>query len=217
MVERASLDVASTLETIERHGAFRLPAAYRRWATAGRLDPHVPSALRVYEATWLAPEVVPFFELAARPHLEGLVPFALTGAGDLWCWYAAGSTPPAEPPILLCYHDDPLARLYAPTFTGWFYRSCLEFARNLDKTPPAIAEARGRLADWALELQALGHPDWSADLRELATRPTVAELPYFGFLNRVEYDARVSTAFGPDYLLRELTWFDPEDRHDDLG
>ena len=76
----------NTLQIIEDHFGMTLPRAYRIWHDEGAFDcADSAKYLWVNEAEWIPPVDVPTWQLPTYgKHVDGLVPFAFSGAGDPW-------------------------------------------------------------------------------------------------------------------------------------
>lgn len=118
---------------VELHAARRFeywPAPYRDLTAEARqahYQAHRRERLWVDGIEWmhpLSPEV-----LGAAPEnlaaLPGLIQFAEDGAGDAYCWYLPWQEG-AEPPVLICPHDDSKARYVAPDFARLCQRLWLD-------------------------------------------------------------------------------------------
>jgi len=80
-----------------------------------------PPALMLVSAQveWWTPEAIAAWQPPDHWSTEHrLVPFAQTGAGDVWCWEA--SSPGAE--IVFAPHDEPNAEVVAPDLEGFLLR-----------------------------------------------------------------------------------------------
>jgi hypothetical protein len=202
----------SQLAAIERHYNLVLPAAYRLWASRGYLTFPSPHYLWVWEAEWIPLERVPGYQLSPFPHMPGLIPFAFTGGGDHWCWQTQERTAADEYCILRCAHDSDMATVEAPSFAGWFYRLCLDYAASIDEKERTIEQARQHLILWAERLAEIGGQSWADDLRRLAARSPLhynwgpRRIAMHGFLTFDECQERVRQAFGQGYVSQEVPW-----------
>ena len=76
------------LDRIEAHFNMTLPRAYRLWSDKGYFNFESgdnASYLWVSEAEWIPPAKIPTWKLPTfGTHIDNLVPFAFSGAGDPW-------------------------------------------------------------------------------------------------------------------------------------
>jgi hypothetical protein len=106
------------------------------------------------EVEWLAPEAVVPVE-GVDYWTPGLVPFASTPAGDLYCWYLPWQGGAAEPPVLLCDHEAATGEVVAVDFAGFVYRvvlvqlSCCWWQGPAEGAERAVGARLGRLVDAA--------------------------------------------------------------------
>src|SRR5690606_6505370 len=114
--------------SIERQPGLLLPEAYKTLYSSGRLGPEASNAeyLWLFEAEWLPlPRIRDLTKSKNVP--IGCIPFAATGAADLWCFDSARAGP-AGLPVIECPHDDDEGRIYAPSFESFLLRRALDFA-----------------------------------------------------------------------------------------
>ena len=201
------------LSIIENTFGIRLPRQYQEWFRSGYADINSPLYLWVHEAEWIHPRDIPSYELSYDETIKGLVPFAVNGAGDLWCWNTALPTEHDQYAILFCPQDEPNAKMYAPTLPGWFYRRTLEYAAGgFDEGPEAIAAARTNLRTWSGHLRRLGFDAWSTEVDSLMkrdpqrARPRNMQADLFGFLSWDDIELRINAAFGEGYVNKKMRW-----------
>lgn len=73
---------------------------------------------------WLSHDQIINYEYDAD-RSRTVVPFAVTGGGDIWGWYLDDKE---RMPVVLCCHDDVEGHFYAPFFEAALFRHILEFA-----------------------------------------------------------------------------------------
>lgn len=180
---------------IEERFAFKLPKEYRAlyergWLTLDRPASAISTTpgdgyLFMHEMEWYRLEEIATFEFPEndRPCLPGLIPFAVNGAGDNWCWQS-DKTDEHGTPVLLCDHETGRATIYAPNFQAALFRQALQYAHSLvgSKYVP-IAEGHAYLRRWAIDLATIFPPDWCRVLTELSTRAPVAWSARWGSQN----------------------------------
>lgn len=205
------------LGKLEAHYGITLPPGYRAWSRERYTDYRQSDEqyLWVHEAEWIPPKEIQETDLSRVNVLPGLIPFAFTGAGDHWCWLSQANNPSAEYDVLLCYHDEELADLFAPTFPAWFYRSALDYASGgFDADPEGIDEARAHLRLWSERLSEICPGAWAQHLASLAdTAPFTYDRPslrgsyqMFGFITAMDVEATVVDQLGPRYLKEKVAW-----------
>jgi hypothetical protein len=207
------MDVLSAIET---RFDFRLPAGFKHFATQGYLTYPGDAYLYVDDAEWIPLSELPSYDLCSySPHLPGLVPFAFTGGGDHWCWKKDRLTKPQEYAVLFCPHDDPNGEWYAPTFGGWLYRRCLDYAKNLDDQFSPAEKVRREILRCASCLREIDESAWAENIEQIAGRePIEYELilrrtfKIVGYVTETEVASLVRDAFGPDYFEQFIQWMD---------
>ncbi|AHY57727.1 SMI1/KNR4 family protein [Stenotrophomonas rhizophila] len=145
-----------TLSDIEQATGQAFPPLYRQLDAEDRLGfggPHPEWFKVVFPALQAAPPVLLYaydYEPIARERLHEawsdltaadhynplradmqLLPFAETGAGDVYCFWtnAPGF---AEPPVLLVWHDDDRADLLAANYQDFLFRKMVESVLDLE-------------------------------------------------------------------------------------
>lgn len=201
------------LARIESHFGVTLPRGYRAWVEAGYVTLGSASYLWVFDARWLPPEEIPTRNLKRKLLIEGLIPFARSGAGDHWVWNTTRRHGDDEYEVLFCWHDDDLADAYAPTFPAWSYRNCLQFAAGgFNRNEDGIREAQQHFAQCSELLGELGHENWSAHLGKLASsKPFEFQNPKlrirsFGFITDMDIESIVQAEFGDRYVGTKVDW-----------
>lgn len=189
------------LITIEETFGTTLPATYKTLHNKGCFDLNHSRHLWIYEAEWVPPIEIPTRELLSYgEHVEGLIPFAFSGAGDSWCWQSNLPTSNDEYQIWFCPHDSDLADIYAPSFAGWLYRCCLDYALSVDFDTDDMEEASEHMKDWSALLMSLGEEDFSGHL-----------LSTFKHRDRQFFDndllrETIGTHFGMEYWENQIVW-----------
>lgn len=207
----------NALTQLEAHYGVPLPPGYRDWSVKKYTDyrDNAQAYLWVHEAEWIPPELIPQHDLWRSNLIPGLIPFAISGAGDTWCWNTQVKNGDAEYDVLFCWHDDELADRFAPTFPAWFYRNCLDYASGaIDRDDKGIEKARTHLRRWSVSLSEIHPGPWAEHLALLAeTQPSEykhprlrASVKMFGFITAMEVDAIVADQFGPGYLDQKVAW-----------
>jgi len=147
-----------TLSDIEQATGQVFPPLYRQLDAEGRLSfggPHPEWFKVVFPALQAAPPVLLYAydyepiprerlheawsDLTAADHYNPLradmqlLPFAETGAGDVYCFWtnAPGF---AEPPVLLVWHDDDRADLLAANYQDFLFRKMVESVLDLEES-----------------------------------------------------------------------------------
>ncbi len=207
----------SALAQVERHFDVALPRGYREWCSRNYTDCRVDDGayLWVHEAEWIPPDEILERDLWRDEVIPGLIPFAFSGADDNWCWNSRVATAADEYEILFCWHDEELADVFAPTFSGWFYRNCLDYASGaFDADTQGIAEGRTNLRLWSAKLAEIQPGSWADHLADLAeAEPFVyrhpdlrASVRMFGFITAMEVDRIVLEQFGEHYVGNKVEW-----------
>lgn len=148
----------------ERFG-FQVPDAFR--FLAGENDVIEWPALPDFH--WLtAPEVSAFQFLEHQ--WSGFVPFARSGAGDLWCWCSEQAMGDRIP-VGFCPANCEEGEIYAPDFSSALFRLICDAAQHLSAEAPFVAAARALLRS-AAELSLPMWPEaWKAWLAATAESP----------------------------------------------
>ena len=204
----------SDVSKIEKRVAAKFPPGYRAWQESGYCTYSRKNYLWVFEAEWIPLKEIPGYDLW-RVTIPGLIPFAFNGAGDHWCFSTACPTANDECEIWFCWHDEEKGLRFAPSFAGWFYRQCLEFASGgMDEDERSIKKARRNLRLWSQRLAEIHSGDWADHLHQLADvepfyykHPKLrTNVPMFGFITAMDVDSLVSKQFGKRYLKSEVDW-----------
>lgn len=102
------------------------PADYLQLRSSGLLqrlrDPL--DRLQVWDAEFLSEEEVLAFEPMDGQIID-VVPFAMTGNGDYWC-FLVEELPDSN--VALCFHDSYEAEHYSSTLAGFFFKRTIEFS-----------------------------------------------------------------------------------------
>jgi len=207
----------SALTKLESHFGVPLPRGYVDWNSKHYLDyhNHADKYLWVNEAEWIPPEDIPEYDLGRVNIIRSLIPFAVSGRGDHWCWNTQVCNSSAEYEILFCLHDEDLAEAYAPTFPAWYYSNCLYYAAGtLDNSPESIDKARNNLRLWSQRLSEIYSGSWVDHLASLAEatpfeykHPKLrADVVLFGFITAMDVERIVANEFGRRYLDEKVKW-----------
>ncbi|MDM4015903.1 SMI1/KNR4 family protein [Roseiconus lacunae] len=189
------------LTTIEKACGITLPASYTQLYDGGCLDHRDSRYVWLHEAEWIPPIEIPTHKLQSYgDHVDGLVPFAFSGAGDSWCWQRNRPTSDNEYQIWFCWHDADHADIYAPTFAGWIYRCCLGYALSIDFETDDIDEARELLEGWSKLLSSLQEKEESDHLLALS-RQEDGE-----FIDDERLREIVQIRFGKEYCDNHIVW-----------
>jgi hypothetical protein len=157
-----------------RYG-FPLPEEYRDMRRRGWIGgTYEDDFLGPLNAEWLSLEEIanydfgPDVEEGARPPV---VPFAMDGGANPWCWYPARATASTVPTVFCNFLDFSEARMDAPSFLGFCYRQLLDYLSQGEYAPkggdPAYLD-RWR-SDWSTVLP----PAWRQVLSEIPPTPSV--------------------------------------------
>ena len=117
-------DIESAFSEIERCYSFRLPPLFREIWRLGFCSGD--TFLIMPDMEWMPLQDIIDYRFEDY-QLPGLVPFAFTAGGDLWCWQAVPDAL-AEPHVVECPHDCEEGSVYAPDFQTAIYRHLLEAA-----------------------------------------------------------------------------------------
>jgi hypothetical protein len=203
------------ITAIEEHHRVTLPSGFRAWSLTGYTDYRNGDGhyLWVHEAEWIPPDQILSRDLGRDGYIPGLIPFAFTGAGDHWCWNTQIPTGESEYEILLCWHDEEKADVFAPSFATWFYRCCLEYAMGaVDDHFSGIREAIDHFRLWSQRLFEIGGDRWAEHLNHLATLKPVSyqdpnlRSPSFGFITIAEVNTIVARELGERYVSSKAEW-----------
>jgi hypothetical protein len=153
----------TTIENIEKHYQFTYPSIYKRLWEDGKLDwykgwnePWQPNRnwkTEVYpvikdkppillhtggDLQMLRPEAIADYEFPDWWHPEHrFVPFAETGAGDVFAFYANVNID-GDTPIVLAFHDNNEAIYLAQNFEDFIFRTMLEAVADIDENHIAL-------------------------------------------------------------------------------
>ena len=94
-----------------------------------------------------------------------MIPFALTGTGDHWCWW-----PEREGVVVLCPHDDQTGTVYARTTLTAVYRQALELVSSLEDVASEAA-VRAMLERYVIDLGPLLPDGCRETLRWVQSEP----------------------------------------------
>jgi hypothetical protein len=160
---------------IEARYGFLLPDEYREMRRRGWIGGTYESDfLGPINAEWLSLEEIADYDFG-RDVKEGarppVVPFAMDGGHNPWCWFPARATDGGVP-IAFCYFGDcSEARLDSPSFLGFCYRQLLDYLSQGDYVPkggdPQYIER------WRNDWSTLFPPSWRQVLSEVTPTPSV--------------------------------------------
>ena len=154
---------AQAIAGLEQRFNLSLPGTYKDMLRQGHLTPGV-KYLWLFEAEWLTPHAIA--EAAAElPFISPLIPFAITGAHDHWCWDPASCR--ESLPVVMCPRDSLVGTRYAPSFEGFLFRRCLDYASG---GYDDVNEARRQIAAWVSALTPYLPASWIAVLGEIVSR-----------------------------------------------
>jgi len=179
----------STLyDTITANTGFRVPDLYRRMVADGVTQYGTstadwmetwkqraienPPALMLASAQveWWQPEDIANWEAPAHfDPAHKLVPFASTGAGDMWCWYANGGDV-----IVLAPYEEDGATIFAPDLESFLLRHMLQgFAEIVEEDGTDFTrEQRSEVARANIRtITPYLNPAWVELLTELPEHP----------------------------------------------
>jgi len=198
-----------TIDEIEAKFAFRLPDLYKALVSDGRTDTGAVDStyLWLHEAEWMPLEDIWGYS-PQDIDLPGFVPFAFTGAGDLWCWWPEQD----REAVVLCPSDCQMGEFDAPSLAHFLYRRCLDYAMGGFDVEDESA-ARQQLAAWSQTLSRYLPARWCAHLSSLSQAPlegwTRKKMFGSGFLSIDEYDAVVARELAFPRLNQEFRWTRP--------
>ncbi len=104
---------------------------------------------------------------------RAVVPFAMTGGGDIWGWYLDCQN---SMPIVLCPHNDDEGIFYANCFEAAVFRHILEFASKNnfcidvgESWEMDLKMARNHLSNWKSKFGRWFAPEWLSEINRLMT------------------------------------------------
>ena len=204
---------------IEERYRFVLPADFREFWRRGFctiLGPGRPGPqyLLLPDMEWMPLGEIVAFKFKSY-HLPGFVPFAITGAGDYWCWQPE-FTQGSSTRVLLCLHDSDDADIYAPDFISAVYRQVVEGATAVMEEVEAIETSRRELAMAVSALRPFLLParqDTLADIiqRPVQTRhpPTTRSIDWHYLIPLPECREIINRDLGADYVDSKFRWMQP--------
>ncbi len=205
---------------IEKRYGFAIPEEHRQMKARGWFDcaegtmpyfnPMSRSYLWIQEMEWIPLPAIRDHEFPDYCK-AGFVPFAITGAGDHWCWYPE-HTFNGVAPVVFCPHDEKFGKFYAPHFLGSVYRQVLAFAAShLDAKDEPLA--RQHLRRWLDDLGPVFPTRWRETLAALITAPLqtweygkVRKFEQIGLLPPDQYQAIVQRDLAFDKLDQKFQW-----------
>lgn len=162
--------------------------------------------LWIPEAEWLTPKDILEFQFESY-HKPGFVPFAFTGAGDLWCWWPAQDSSA----VVLCWRDSIEGSFDAPSFVGSLYRRILDHCLHID--PGEEKEVRERLPALAKTLATYFPSQWRDTLLSLAETKVVSwrreRMTGQGLLSIDEHERLVKRDLNFPRLDETFEWMNP--------
>lgn len=183
--------MSEAFEIVREKLGFTVPDSYRRMYASGLLGEDPERSLTLSDTEWLDPESVVKYD-AERLRRIQLIPFAMTGRGDVWAWSLSWAAPQPDPdqvPVAYKMHDTNDMEGHSPHFIGCVYRLLLDemYDTMLPQiraiTPEAVGEIHRRNARLAApHLPAA----WSATLDELSARPVRDTRKSVGVMDRAE-------------------------------
>ena len=193
------------LSAIETKFECSLPHGFKDWSVKGYTDYQNANYLWVHEAEWIPLEEVLDSNLRGELIIDGLIPFAFTGAGDNWCFNTRAKTDESEYEVLLCWHDEEKPDAYAPNFSAWFYRTCLDSIWLISDRNELDA-AMENLPIWANRLMELDKVSWANHLLILKSKlPEDFEQP--DSMLREDHKLRIiEEEIGKKYLTEKNEW-----------
>ena len=193
-----------TIQKIEEKFG-KLPDAYRQWILLGVTG---DASFALCSVDWIEADSVLDVHVVQEPEqgLPGIFPIASFYSVCLWCIdnHRGGR-------VILCPHDDVMAKLYAPSVVAWAYRICLEEAANFTDEDDIVRE---KLVLWAGLIQG-SQPAWAAQIIELAGLPEQKFDYGTGVISRREVDEIILHSFGQEYLDGEVEFLLPEEDEDE--
>jgi hypothetical protein len=183
---------------------FVAPETYRQLVRDGCSDPHHADHLQFTDLEWWQSSHVERWQPDPR-QVTGLVPFAQTLSGHLWCWYP-DIDPRLPAPVVFCPEEDEVAVLYAPDFGSWLYRVMLEeLSGTFLVERVGMQQATSSLLHFADILQRYLPVEWGQRLRELSQGAlTERQENFYGVISEEECEAIVHADIAYDRLDEEF-------------
>ncbi|MFZ6874482.1 SMI1/KNR4 family protein [Undibacterium sp. Di27W] len=185
----------------------KLPEAYRQWILLGVTS---DERFTLCSVDWIEAASVLDVHVVQEPEqgLPGIFPIASFYSVCLWCIdnHMGGR-------VILCPHDEVMAKLYAPSVVAWAYRMGLEEAANFTDEDDIV---RGKLVLWAGLIQD-SQPEWAAHIVQLAGLPEQRFEYGTGVISRQEVDEIILKSFGQVYLDGEVEFLLPEEEDDEYS
>lgn len=199
----------SLLQPLQDRYGFTPPPLWQTLHQEGCCDPHSPTHLQLSDLIWLSPAESAAWTFHAD-QIDGLVPFAQTSMGDLWCWYPA-LRPDGPAPVVSCPDEDEVAVVLAADFTAWLYRALLEeFACTCQTEYRDAAAARAVLGDYAERAQAWLPAAWGERLIGLSERLLQVDAnDYHGLLDDDELADVIASDLADPLLEHEFEHIKP--------
>ena len=179
--------MSSAFDIVQKQLGFTVPDAYRRMYDAGILGDDPDRSLTLSDTEWFDPESMVKYK-ADRFRPIGLIPFAMTGTGDVWAWalrWAEGD----RVPVVRKGHDTNDMEGLAPDFPGCVYRLLLEemydtMLPQIRECPPNEIEPIHRQN--VQRVSAYLPSPWVATLNDLAARPVRETRKSVGVMDQAE-------------------------------
>ncbi len=147
-----------------------------------------------------------------------VIPFAQTGGGDIWGWYIEDRN---NPFVVLCYHDESTALVYAQNFESALFRHIIEFVSEAnfyssqgESYQMGIAEAKTNIANWRNKFGNYFKPEWnleieqilSLELKKCVDDRCKKSYEYEAFITYQEADAIIKKYLYFDKIDSEVVW-----------
>jgi hypothetical protein len=162
-------------DAIEVRYGFSLPEEYRQMRRRGWIGgTYEDDFLGPINAEWLPLEEIvdydfgPNVKEGARPPV---VPFAMDGGANPWCWFPARAAETGVPTAFCYFQDFTEARMDAPNFLGFCYRQLLDYLSAGDYVPrggdPAYIER------WRSDWSTIFPPAWRQVFSQIPPTPSI--------------------------------------------
>ncbi|HET6247954.1 MAG TPA: hypothetical protein VFE47_09685 [Tepidisphaeraceae bacterium] len=177
-----------SIEQILENTGVQVPDLFLKMWQSGMIEFGHRDYIELTDTRW-----APIDEVARRSpppnRIHSLAPFALTGRGDFWAWYAEWRTDQGIA-VIYCPRDESVGEGYAANLVGTVYRLLLEefssswLVGRLVDTPKQLPEVFRRYSDI---VSGFLPPNWCSNLAQLSRRDVMMiEEGVFGVMTREE-------------------------------
>lgn len=183
--------IADVFRNIESKYSFPFPKSYLGMYESGLFMRHGPNEIMLSDLIWLTPEeILNFIPLPYQ--IEGLIPFAKSARGDLFCWRIEPKSS-HEAPVCFCPRDQKTATYFAGNFKGFVFRVMLEELSGTWLSEEHGVQKTADLLRRYVELVGNFLPEsWNSILQSVSARPLrESEDGCFSMIDRRECDKLV--------------------------